>query len=400
MLVRPRLDPAGRQDPGVGVAVDGDPGVDVDGDAADRVDHLLEAREVDQHVVVDVDAEAAADRLLDRVGALVGARAEDPWVEHRDLAVDRVEHVGRRVAVAGEAGRVEVVERAGLGELGVHHVARQAEHHRLAGRGVDADQDQGVGAHPLAALSPVAAQQQHVDPVTTSPGVLLGDVGGHRRGLVVGEDGLDQVGLDPGVLGGHDEGGTDDAHQRQHEGVPRPRRPARPCERAGLAVGEVDGDRPGGEDADDHPHGDLETGGVEHQVERGPQVAPGVPGAEAGDRQGGDQDERSEQASTRPHEAAAGHHRTHERDAEGSREPGSPTWTATDRPVAGRPVDRPLGEVADTSPLGAAAALRVAHHGTVAAPPRRRWEVRPWADLPGRAGGARTHDPRIMSPLL
>ena len=94
-------------------------------------------------------------------------------MQDRDLAVDGVEHVEAGVTLTGlVAVRVEVVQRAVLGELRVHHVARKTEHHRLARLGVDADQDDGVGADAGATHSPVAAEQQDVDAVLARPRVL------------------------------------------------------------------------------------------------------------------------------------------------------------------------------------------------------------------------------------
>ena len=186
MLVGPRLDVPGGRDPEVGVAVDGDGLVDVDRDAAHRVDDLLEAQQVDQDVVVDVDAQAARDRLLEHVGALVVGVAEDAGVPRRQQPVDRVEHAGRRVAVGREAVGEHLVERAVLRELRVHHVARQAEHHRPPGPGVQDQEHDRVGADALAGDRSVSAEEQDAHVLAAGPRVRLADAARRRGGAVVG----------------------------------------------------------------------------------------------------------------------------------------------------------------------------------------------------------------------
>jgi hypothetical protein len=116
-------------------------------------------------------------------------------MERGHLPVDRVQHPGSRVAVPGEARRVEVVQRAAGWELRVHEVARQAEHHRLTGAGVDAEQDDRVGADPVAADVAVPTEQQHVDPLPAAPRVGDRDAGRQGGGLVVLEELGDQLGL-------------------------------------------------------------------------------------------------------------------------------------------------------------------------------------------------------------
>ena len=172
VLVGPRLEVAGRRDVPVGVAVDRHRLVDVHGDPADRVDDLPEAVEVDQQVVVDRDAECTRDRQLHRVGTLVVGAPDHAGVGGRDVAVDRVEHLLAVIAALLEPVGVERVQRGAGGERHVAQVAREAEHHRAAGVGVDADQDHGVGADAGPPDAAVAPEEQQVDPVLGAPGVL------------------------------------------------------------------------------------------------------------------------------------------------------------------------------------------------------------------------------------
>ena len=98
---------------------------------------------------------------------------EDVGVLRRAVAVDGVEQALALVAGV-EAVGVDLGQRAVRGEGQVLQVARQAEQRRVAGLGVDAGDDDRVGADALAALAAVAAEQQDVDPLLVAERV--GDV--------------------------------------------------------------------------------------------------------------------------------------------------------------------------------------------------------------------------------
>ena len=115
------------------------------------------------------------------------------------------------------------MQRAVRRELRVHHVARQAEHHRPPGPGVQDQQHHGVGADAFAADRPVAAEEQDAHLLAPAPRVLLADAARRGGRAVLGEERLDQVGLRGGVRA-----------SSARPAAPRPRRraprqaPARP----------------------------------------------------------------------------------------------------------------------------------------------------------------------------
>ena len=126
----------------------------------------------------------------------------------RAVAVDGVEQA--LALVAGlEAVGVDLGQRAVGGERQVLQVARQAEQRRVTGLGVDAGDDHRVGAHAVAVLPAVAAEQQDVDPLLVAERVGAGVDGG--RLPVVVEDPGDQVALGGGEPADQDGGGRDDA---------------------------------------------------------------------------------------------------------------------------------------------------------------------------------------------
>ena len=135
--------------------------LNVDGHAAERVDDVLEALEVDHHVVLDVEPVELTEDRLDGVEAarLVGSR----------------ERVGAVARIEPEAVDLAAVRRTedGPGGAGrdrhVHGVPRQAEHRDLLGRRVDRDHDQGVGVE-RAFLGPlIGADEQDVEAVLAVP---------------------------------------------------------------------------------------------------------------------------------------------------------------------------------------------------------------------------------------
>ena len=117
-----------------------EPFLHVDLDAAERVDEVGEAEQVDERVVVDPKPEQLRDRLLERRCALLAA-AED--------AVERV----RSSSVNGSSSR-PASERH-LGE-----VARDAERDRRAGAVLRGDEDDRVRAGADVARPFVGAEQQ------------------------------------------------------------------------------------------------------------------------------------------------------------------------------------------------------------------------------------------------
>ena len=142
-------------------AVVDDRDLDVDGHAAERVDDLLEAVEVDLDEVrmsrpyssprIDLSALKPRVRVVARpeVGAVRGSAAKSELIL---LAVDATPDTLRR------AGRHRHVDR----------VARQAEHRDLLGDRVDRDRDQRVGVDGRRRCSS-DADEQDVQPLLAVP---------------------------------------------------------------------------------------------------------------------------------------------------------------------------------------------------------------------------------------
>ena len=145
------------------------------------------------------------------------------------------------------------MERAVRGELRVHHVARQAEHHRPARRRVDDQEHDRVGAHAVSRDRPVATEQQDAHPLATAPRVLVGDPSRGGGGAVLGEEGLDQVRLRGGDAHRVRDGQRSrDAGQRHQDGARRGAQPACP-QRTGTQVGREHADRPDAYARTEHP---------------------------------------------------------------------------------------------------------------------------------------------------
>jgi hypothetical protein len=185
------------------------------------VDQGLEAAHVDHGVVVELEAEGLGDGLLDRRQArlLAGVQVGVLLAE----GVDAVQHA--LAVVADVAVGVERAERRRLGERHALHVAREAEQHRPARRGVDGGHVDGVGPQPLAVRGGVRAEQQDVVAPVLGLGVAaaaqhLAEVRGPgERG---GGDGGDQPGDDGGRKREHGQPEARLALQAQ-----RPREPPR-----------------------------------------------------------------------------------------------------------------------------------------------------------------------------
>ncbi len=188
---------------------------DVDVQPAQGVHQVHEARHVDQHVVIDLQAEQEAQHLAQGLHARVDGFGEGA---HPGLGVGphRVHAVGEAVAglllEAFPGGRLlagllggghgllvlvldeSVVPR--LGQRGIHHVPADAEEHRLARVQVDAGHDHDIGAHAPTPRPGVPAGEQDgqaaVEAVLLEgglvPGGLIrGDHRAHRMQVVLGE---------------------------------------------------------------------------------------------------------------------------------------------------------------------------------------------------------------------
>ena len=119
-----------------------------DANAAERVDHVDEAVEVDEGVVVDADPQERRDRLLEGGRARVGATGE----ERRVLQPELVERVQRRPE--------SLHRRACLAdERNVDVVPRDAHRDRTARIALEADDDHRVGA-VADSLGPVVGADQ------------------------------------------------------------------------------------------------------------------------------------------------------------------------------------------------------------------------------------------------
>ncbi len=326
LLVRAGLQVAGwllvpvRPWAGAVVAADRHRVVDVDGDPAERVDDLLEALEVDLHVVVDVQTHRRTHRHLEHVGALVVGRAENAGVLLGDVLVHRVQVIlgllGRTVRVVVPVG-VDLVQRGVLGERHPHPVAAERHQRGVAGPGVDARDDDGVGPGVPAAGAVVSAEQEQVQPGGLRPRVLLVDVGpGGALGVLLGlEDAADQV-----ALGHHGLRGERGRHGDTEAEQPDEGRTGEPADRgqADRAEEFVRGD----DDADPEE--------TDHQDGTGRQQQPARVDGEAEDRitlgesdEGGEQQqagvqgdhERAELLPAAQHEAETRDERAEQRQA-------------------------------------------------------------------------------------
>ena len=132
----------------------------VDRDPAEGVNHLHEAAEVDQRVVVHAQPGEVGGDLLQRRRARVAA-GEAVRVVLRP-AVEGVQDVGEGPA-RHQAGR-------GRRQRDRAHVARQGQQRRAARAGVDGGDDHRVGAEAVAAGPRVAAEQEHGEPAARRPG--------------------------------------------------------------------------------------------------------------------------------------------------------------------------------------------------------------------------------------
>ena len=160
------------------VVVVDDGQLDVDRDAAEGVDDLPEAGEVDLHEVLDLHAVEPAEGVLEGlVAAELAAREEvRPGARLLEEGVD--------LAVPGSP---EDGARRDIGQRDPRGVAGQAEHGDLARRRVDAGDDEGVGVVGALAGATVGADQQDVEAALAVPrgeGRPAGDggrAGGCRR---------------------------------------------------------------------------------------------------------------------------------------------------------------------------------------------------------------------------
>ena len=116
----------------------------------------------------------------------------------------------------------------------VRQVARQREHRRAAGLGVDGRHHHRVGAQARAPWAGVAAEQQHREPPPRGPRAgrrargrgrlqVEGQAGRHEAGAVVGEDGGDRVVGRPLVPADEDVRQRDQGQHRAEQGDPRGR---------------------------------------------------------------------------------------------------------------------------------------------------------------------------------
>ena len=114
-------------------------------DAAERVDEVGEATQVDERVVVDPDPEQARDGLLERGRAGIGAAREELGLRLRE-AVERVQRLAEALQLPAERN--------------LREVARNPERRRAAGAVLRRDQDDRVGARAPVARPLVGAEQQ------------------------------------------------------------------------------------------------------------------------------------------------------------------------------------------------------------------------------------------------
>ena len=126
-----------------------------DVDAADRIDQLDEALEVDDHHAIELATDELADRHLDR-----------PQAANRIVAGELARVSGRIDVQAVDDLRVAPAREgppALLGQWHVHHVARDREDGRLAALLIDAEHDEGVRAQAPPAGSGVGPHEQDVE---------------------------------------------------------------------------------------------------------------------------------------------------------------------------------------------------------------------------------------------
>ena len=159
------------------VVVVGDGDLDVDRDAADRIDDRSEPVEIDLDEVLDVEPVEVAD---DRLEAVVATGLVVPGKQVRSIA-DSLEPA---VDLARE-GRTEQALGGTRRHRHVDGVARQAEHRDLLGHRVDRDDDQRVGVVGALVRPLVGADQEDVQALLAVPrrDGDLGDVGADSRSL-------------------------------------------------------------------------------------------------------------------------------------------------------------------------------------------------------------------------
>ena len=196
-LLHPRLDVGVEL---VGGQADRDRLAYVQGHSPDGVHDLLEAVEVDDRVVADLQVGDALDGV-DR-----GGHAGVVLVLVELLVVLRPgAHAVEVAAVAVEAARELLVHRGTLGEGEVLHVARQADEDGATGDRIDRGDRERVGAQAPAGLPAVGvgAGQQDVEAAVVGLG-----------GLRTGEDRLDHALVHPDEVGAEDQGRGDGEGQR------------------------------------------------------------------------------------------------------------------------------------------------------------------------------------------
>ena len=209
------------------MAADRDALLDVDVDAAHRVDQRAEAVEVDDRRVVDAQPEHGRERVAGRGEPGVAVAGEEVAV----LLGQGPDGVHQALGPAVVALGVELVQRVVVGEGHVLQVARHTEQHGVAGPGVDAGHHHRVGAHAGAVGAGVGAEQQDVDAGRAGPGVGHGAVGaglvqsgGAGRDVLAGaEQAADDVALDGDVA--HDLRGRRQ-HDQAHQDRERPTWPS------------------------------------------------------------------------------------------------------------------------------------------------------------------------------
>ncbi|MPM84028.1 hypothetical protein SDC9_131098 [bioreactor metagenome] len=318
MLVGAGGQPLLRQDVRVGAAAHRDVGVDVHRHPAHGVDQPLEAGQVDDGVVVDVEAERLTHRRLHRVTAGVHRVREQFRMLLGHELIERVEEVQRIVGVhpVVPAVRVRLVQRP-RGERHPGGVARQTEQHGVAGGGVDRGDHHGVGAHAGPVRSGVAAEQQDVEASLLLPHLRHG---AGRLGGVAAEHRLHQVGLRPGVASADRRGGGDgESEHGDHQEAG----PALPGAHRGGPEPQVhqdhgaDPEQPQRRQADPGP---AQEDGIDHQCQcpLAPDGNQHAEGDEGGDDQG--QHDGAEGPMTRSDESDTRHDGRQDRPSGGTGE--------------------------------------------------------------------------------
>ncbi len=150
-----------------------------DGDLhpADGIDQIDEAVEVDEREVVDGDPRELLDTGDQRGGAGRAAPRETIGVAHP--VVPELVDDGREAVTLPDSQL--------FGQRHPRQVAGNGEQPDVPGGGVEAAEDDRVGANPAAADAGVPAEQQHVEPLGAFPQSHR-DRGRGRRGRVVGGD--------------------------------------------------------------------------------------------------------------------------------------------------------------------------------------------------------------------